>query len=99
DVAHRLARQGEQVAPVEDDLAGLEPARRRDKPQQRQAGDALPAARLADEAHDLSPVDVEVDPVDGSDDAVTGVERGPQALDLEERRRAPDMAGLAGLRH
>ena len=40
---------------------------------------ALAAAGLADEAHDLAPIDVEVDAVDRPHHAVTGVERGPQA--------------------
>ena len=85
-----LARELQQVRAVEQDLAGLDPARRPTRPHDRQAGHALAAAGLADEAHDLAAVDVEVDAVDGPDDAVAGVERRPQALDLEERpvRRA-----------
>ena len=57
----------------------------RDEPHDRERGHALAAARLADEAHDLAAVDVEVDAVDRADDAVARVERGPQALDLEQR--------------
>ncbi len=45
----------------------------------------LPQPGLADKAHDLAAVDVEVDAVDGPDDAVAGIERGPQAADLEQR--------------
>ena len=75
----------QQVLTVEQDLAGLDPPGLRDEPHDRQAGHALAAAGFADEAHDLAAVDVEVDAVDGPDDAVARVERGPQALDLEQR--------------
>ena len=86
DPAHLVVRQLEQVPAVEQDLAGLDPAGLGDEAQDRQAGHALAAAGLADEAHDLAAVDVEVDAVDRPDDAVAGVERRPQALDLEQRR-------------
>ena len=66
----------------------LDPAGLGDEPHDRQAGHALAAAGLADETHDLAAVDVEVDAVDGADDAVARVERGPQALDLEQRALA-----------
>ena len=62
----------------------------------REARDALPTARLADEAHDLAAVDAEVDPVDRADDAVTRVEARAQALDLEERLRSTLAPGKAG---
>ena len=82
---HLVVRELEQVLAVEDDLARLDAAGLRDQPHDRQAGHALAAAGLADEAHDLAAVDVEVDAVDRPDDAVAGVERRPQALDLEQR--------------
>ena len=50
-----------------------------DEPHDRQARHALAAAGLADEAHDLAAVDVEVDAVDRPDHAVARVERRPQA--------------------
>ena len=53
------------------------------------ARDALAAARLADQAQDLAPVDLEVDAVDGADQAVAGVER---------RAQAPGPPGAAGRR-
>ena len=89
DLAHLVGRDRQQVAAVEDDLAGLDPPGLGDEAHDRQAGHALAAARFADEAHDLAAVDVEVDAVDGPDDAVARVERRPQALDLEERPLAP----------
>ncbi len=55
------------------------------EPHDRQARHALAAARLADQAHDLAAVDVEVDAVDRAHDAVSRMERRAQALDLEQR--------------
>ena len=70
-----VVRELEQVLAVEEDLAGLDPAGPGDQPHDRQAGHALAAAGLADEAHDLAAIDVEVDAVDRADDAVARVER------------------------
>ena len=95
DPAHLVVRELEQVLAVEEDLAGVDPAGLGDEAHDRQAGHALAAARLADEAHDLAAVDVEVDAVDRPDDAVAGVERGPQALDLEQRPLAALVARSA----
>src|SRR6185503_17372886 len=95
-LAHLVGLELEQVGPVEKDLAGLDPARLADEPHDRERRHALAAARLADETHDLAAVDVEVDPVNGTDDPVARVERRPQALDLEERPFAPFLAGAAG---
>ena len=81
-------RELQQVLAVEQDLAGLDPAGRRDEAHDRERGHALAAARLADEAHDLAAVDVEVDAVDRADDAVARVERRPQAADVEQRLAA-----------
>ena len=85
DLAHLLVRDLEQVPAVEQDLAGLDPPGVGHQAHDRQAGDALAAARFADQPHDLAAIDVEVDAVDGADDAVARVERGAQARDLEQR--------------
>ena len=85
DLAHLVAREAHQVRAVEQDLAGVDRARRGDQAQDRQAGHALAAAGFADETHDLAAADREVDAVDGLDHAFAGLERGSQALDLEER--------------
>ncbi|MEJ7695436.1 MAG: hypothetical protein WKF78_01985 [Candidatus Limnocylindrales bacterium] len=96
DLAHVVVLELQQVLSVEQDLARFHATGSGDQAHDRQAGHALAAAGLADEAHDLAAVDVEVDPVTGADDAVSRVERGPQALDLEERslRRVLGAAGV-----
>ena len=78
---------------VEDDLARLDPAGRADEAQDRQAGHALPAAGLADEPHDLAPVDVEVDAVDRPDHAIACREGRPEAAYVEQPA-APWLRGL-----
>ena len=88
DLAHVLARELEQVLAVEQDLARVHVARAGDEPHDRQAGHALAAAGLADEAHDLAAVDMEVDAVDRADQAVAGLERRVEPLDLEQRALA-----------
>src|SRR4030095_11971170 len=50
----------------------------------RQAGDSLPAARLADDAERLALLDREADPVDGLDDPVVRPEVRLQFLDVEK---------------
>ena len=74
---------------------GFDPAGLRDEAHDRQAGHALAAARLADEAHDLATIDVEVDAVHGAHDPVARVERRAQALDLEQRSLAAFVSRLA----
>ena len=71
-----LVAQGQQVLPIEHDLAGVDLPGLRHQPHDRQGRYALAAARLADEAHDLATVDVEVDPVDRLHRAVAGGEAG-----------------------
>ena len=53
----------------------------------RQAGDALARARLADDAERLALADRERDAVDRLDDAVVRLEVGLEVVDLEERLR------------
>ena len=88
ELAHRLASGASAGPAVEDDLARLHPPGRCHQAQDRQAGDALAAARLADEAHDLAAVDVEVDAVDGADQSVARLERGGQAAPSRAAVRA-----------
>ena len=56
-----------QVPSVEPDLARDDPAGPLDEPQDRQRGDALAAAGLADDAQGLAVTDLEADAVDGLD--------------------------------
>src|SRR3989304_5096846 len=55
-----------------------------DEPHHRQGGDALAAARLADDADGLAVADLIRDAVDGLDGAVLGEEGGAQVLGLGE---------------
>ncbi len=50
----------------------------------REGADALAAAGFSDEADGFALVDVEVDAVDGSDDAEVGVELGLESSDIEQ---------------
>ena len=50
----------------------------------REAGDALAGAGLADDAERLALLDLEADAVDGLDDAVVGAEMRAEVVDLEE---------------
>ncbi len=64
-LAHPRLGQREQVGAIEDDIAGHPHVPPREQPHDRQRGHRLPAARLADQADDLTGRDVEVDSVDG----------------------------------
>src|SRR5439155_4150244 len=84
DVRHLRAGQAEQVDPVENDAPALDPAGRGHEAHDRERRHALAAARLAHEADDLAPLDVEVDAIDRLDQPVAGMEVRRQALDVEE---------------
>jgi hypothetical protein len=56
----------------------------RHQAEDRERGDGLAAARLAYDPQYLAAVDVEVDPVDGVDDAVAGEEMGLELIDFEQ---------------
>ena len=84
DAAHLGLGQGQQVAPVEPDVAGLDPRRRRGQQAlDRERGDALAAARFADHRERLAPDHLEGDAVDRADHALGGIEADAQALDPE----------------
>ena len=86
DVAHGRAEL-EQVAPLEHDAAGVDPARRRRvQAHDRHRRDALAAARLADQADGLAGVQRERDVLDDPHRAGVGQERDGQGIDLEEGR-------------
>jgi hypothetical protein len=77
-----------QLTPVEADGAGDDPGwRRGEEAHDRERGDGLPAARLADEAQRASALDGEADAVDGMHDALAREEVRPQVRDLEQRHR------------
>ena len=82
-----------QVAALEHDPARDPRVRRPGQAQDRQVGDALAAARLADDAERLAVLDRERDAVDGLDDAVLGLEAGPEVVDLEQRLTGSAPAG------
>ena len=90
DPAHLGPAQPEQVAALEADRAAREAAGRdRDQAQDRERGDALAAAALADHAQGLAAPQLERDAVDRLDHAVAGQEVGPEILDLEDRWPGP----------
>jgi hypothetical protein len=59
-------------------------SRAADQAHHRERGDRLAASGLADDAERLARFDLEVDPVDGPDDATLGEEPGPQVLDAKQ---------------
>ena len=92
DPAHRALVEPEEILAVERDAAAGDPARRHHEPDDRQRGDRLAAAGLADEAERLAPADAErhvVDRrrVDAAEAAIRRAQRKhrAQVLDLEQR--------------
>ena len=81
DRAQLLVRQREQVAAAEHRRALRDAAVARQDPEQRERGDALAAARLADDAERLAGRDVEGDPVDGVDEPALRPEPDVQVVD------------------
>ena len=75
---HGALIEGEKVNAGEQDFAADHPAVRRRQLQDRVAGHGFAAAALADEAEGLALIDVQIDAVDGGDQAFFGLE-----LDLE----------------
>jgi hypothetical protein len=85
EIAQLLVLQVQDVDAVEPHRALDDATGRRHQPQGGEHGDALPRARLADEAEHLALVDAEVDPVHRFHDAVAGEEPGAQVSDLQQR--------------
>ena len=79
--AHR-----DDVAALEADLAADDAARLLQQAHQRQRGDALAGARLADDAERLAGGDREADAVDRAHDAGVGEELRAQIAHFEDRR-------------
>ena len=84
--AHVLIGQPGNIAALEQDLAGHDPARRVDQAEQGEAGDGLARPALADQAHHLPALDGERHVVDGAYDPGAGEEMGGEAADGEGRR-------------
>jgi hypothetical protein len=85
--AHRLhpaLRERQQVAPLEGDAARDDAARRRDEPHDRERGDRLAAARLADQRQRFAAVHRETDVVHCAHRAVGDREHGAQPPHLEQ---------------
>ena len=99
-VAQLLTRAGQQRGaaqarrPRDPGVAGQQPG-------QRQRGDALAAARLADQREHLALADVEGCRVDGEHRTVLGVEPDGQVPDLEQRQRrsSPGLPRVEGVAH
>ncbi len=73
-----------QVAAGEQDLTTDDRTGMTDQPHHRQRRHRLAAARLADQAQHLAPVDVQVDCVHCVHHAVAGVEEGLEPIDLQQ---------------
>src|SRR5262249_6995181 len=85
DVAQLPVGELEQVAPVEHGGAGDGPSCPRQDPEEGERGDALAAARLADDAERLALADREGDAVDRVDRPAGRPELDAQAVDGEQR--------------
>ena len=86
DLAHFLLRYSQQIPAPEQHLTRDDaPGRTRHQPEDGEAGHALAAARLAQEAQRLSLVQRERDAVHGLARARPGEEVRPQVPDLEQR--------------
>src|SRR4030095_3154376 len=85
DLSHLGRGQIEEASPAVVDRALDDAARGlRDQAHDREGRNALPGAGLADDAERLALVDVKIDPVDGADNALVGVEIRLQPFDLEQ---------------
>ena len=74
EVAHLARRQPDEILALEQDAAADDPAGRIDEAEDREAGDRLARAGLADEPQHLAAADLEADAVDRLDDAPLGEE-------------------------
>ena len=91
-VAQLLVVEREQVAAAEHRRALRDAAVPGEDPEQRERGDALAAARLADDPERLAGGDVERDAVDGVDEPSLGAELDVQVVDDEERLSSHGLA-------
>jgi hypothetical protein len=98
-VAQRPGVELQQVDALEQDLAaGDAPRRLGDQAHDRERGDRLAAARLADDAERAPGPERERDPVDGAVGAAIAVEPGAQVADLQQgRHRRAAAASIAAL--
>jgi len=84
-LAQPRRRQPEQILAFEPHLARDDaPGRRRHEAHDAERGDALAAARFADDAERAAALEAEVDAVHGSHLACVGVEDGGEAADLKQ---------------
>lgn len=87
DPAPVVLAQGEQIAPLEDDLAaGDEPRRRVEDAHHGLGGDGLAGARLTEHRQRLTGRHAVADAVDGLGHAVPGTELDPQVPHVEQGR-------------
>src|SRR5207245_9674121 len=85
DAPKLLVGQLQEIPAFESRRPGGDAARARKDPEQGERGDALAAARLAEDAQRLALGDLERAAVDRVDRPARGPELDPQALDLETR--------------
>ena len=97
-VAHLGLGLGRQLLALEADGTVDDPSGRRDQPEDRERRDALARSGLPDQAQHLTGSDVEIDAIDGLDDAVRGEEPRAQPRDLEDRPR-PGVTSRAFTHH
>ena len=99
---HRRLVERQQVDAGERDRAADDAAGRiRQQPQQRKRGDALAAARFADDRQRLAVPQREGDAVDRLDDPVAGIEVGlqvPRPRAASRRRRFAGASAIASMR-
>src|SRR6266699_3732064 len=81
---HLLVGQCHEVLVTKPDMAASDPAVLLQQPHDRQRRDALPRARLADQAHGRLGRDGQVDPIDRLDRSAVNVELGVKVLNPEE---------------
>jgi hypothetical protein len=79
-LAHLALVEGQQIAPLEEDVPARDAARRLDEPHDRQRRYRLAAARFADKAQRLARADLEADVVDRCDWSGRRVEDRPEPV-------------------
>ena len=93
------AESAEQIAAVERDAALRHPAGLGEQAHDRERGDRLAAAGLADDGDDLAAIDRIGDAFDGANGAARGLEPHVQVAHLKQRRprRRPAKSGRSAL--
>ena len=89
DLRQLALLERDEIAVLEQDARVLgDSARPVDQPHHRERSDGLAGPRLADDAERAALRDLEVDAVDGAQEALARVEAGAEVLNREQRRHA-----------